>query len=47
MTGVEGRPEVILEGSNSLDGPWIEYEFPYKPGHVERPPPVVGELAIL
>ena len=22
MTGVGGRPEIIIEGSNSLDGPW-------------------------
>jgi hypothetical protein len=22
MTGVGGRPEVIVEGSNSLEGPW-------------------------
>ncbi|XP_042860415.1 lipase maturation factor 2-like [Penaeus japonicus] len=42
MTGVEGRPEVILEGANSLDGPWIEYEFSYKPGDLERPPPFVA-----
>ncbi|MCL4128100.1 UNVERIFIED_CONTAM: hypothetical protein GTU68_007157, partial [Idotea baltica] len=24
MTGVGGRPEVILEGANKLEGPWIE-----------------------
>lgn len=23
MTGVGGRPEVIIEGSNDLDGPWL------------------------
>ena len=23
MTGVGGRPEVIIEGSNDLDGPWM------------------------
>ena len=22
MTGVAGRPELIIEGSNSQDGPW-------------------------
>nr|XP_018671948.1 lipase maturation factor 2-like [Ciona intestinalis] len=32
MTGVGGRPEVVIEGSNSLEGPWKEYEFYYKPG---------------
>ena len=26
MTGVGGRPEVIIEGSNDLDGPWrVQY----------------------
>ncbi|XP_045118153.1 lipase maturation factor 2-like [Portunus trituberculatus] len=38
MTGVGGRPEVILEGANSLEGPWVEYEFPYKPGSLDRMP---------
>ena len=23
MTGVGGRPEVVIEGSNDLDGPWL------------------------
>lgn len=44
MTGVGGRPEVILEGANSLDGPWVEYEFPYKPGRLDRMPPFVSKL---
>ena len=22
MTGVGGRPEIVIEGSDSLDGPW-------------------------
>ncbi|XP_078346417.1 lipase maturation factor 2-like isoform X1 [Oculina patagonica] len=42
MTGVGGRPEVIIEGSNDLDGPWMEYNFHYKPGNVSEPPPVVA-----
>lgn len=38
MTGVGGRPEVVLEGS--YDGQhWTEIEFMYKPGNVSRPPP--------
>ena len=45
MTGVGGRPEVVIEGSNSRDGDWREYEFYYKPGHLQRRPPVVGKLA--
>lgn len=42
MTGVGGRPEIVLEGSNGLDGPWLEYEFPFKPGKVDRSPPFVA-----
>ncbi|KAF2355590.1 Lipase maturation factor, partial [Trinorchestia longiramus] len=42
MTGVGGRPEVVLEGANDVAGPWLEYEFPYKPGSVYRAPPVVA-----
>jgi hypothetical protein len=35
------REEIIVEGSN--DGAnWRAYEFPYKPGDVNRPPPVVA-----
>ncbi|XP_077025411.1 lipase maturation factor 2 [Tamandua tetradactyla] len=40
MTGLGGRPEVVLEGS--YDGShWTEIEFMYKPGNVSRPPPLV------
>ncbi|XP_072551425.1 lipase maturation factor 2a [Salminus brasiliensis] len=40
MTGVGGRPEVVIEGS--MDGStWTEIEFMYKPGNVSRAPPVV------
>lgn len=42
MTGVGGRPEVVLEGAMYLDGPWREYEFPYKPGSVDRLPSFVA-----
>lgn len=42
MTGVDGRPEVILEGSNHIDGPWKEYNFLYKPGNVNSTPPFVA-----
>ncbi|XP_019856704.1 PREDICTED: lipase maturation factor 2-like [Amphimedon queenslandica] len=31
MTGVGGRPELIIEGSNDENGPWREYDFLYKP----------------
>jgi lipase maturation factor 1 len=35
------RLEIVIEGSN--DGvTWQEYEFPYKPGNVYRPPPIVA-----
>lgn len=46
MTGVGGRPEVIIEGSNSIDGPWKEYEFLYKPGNVNNSLPFVGEKTL-
>ncbi|XP_066250668.1 lipase maturation factor 2-like [Euwallacea similis] len=36
ITGVEGRPEILLEGSDSLEGPWKEYNFLYKPGNVNH-----------
>lgn len=40
MTGLGGRPEVVLEGS--YDGRhWTEIEFMYKPGNMSQPPPVV------
>lgn len=42
MTGVEGRPEVIIEGSNSIEGPWKEYHFSYKPGNVNSTLPFVA-----
>lgn len=42
MTGIGGRPEVILEGSNHIDGPWLEYNFLYKPGNVNSTPPFVA-----
>ncbi|CAL1533703.1 unnamed protein product [Lymnaea stagnalis] len=45
MTGVGGRPEVIIEGHASnrsaTDG-WQPYEFLYKPGNVSESPPVVA-----
>ncbi|XP_020283346.1 lipase maturation factor 2-like [Pseudomyrmex gracilis] len=42
MTGVDGRPEVIIEGSDDIDGPWKEYEFLYKPGNVNNSLPFVA-----
>jgi Protein of unknown function (DUF1222). len=47
MTGVGGRPEVILEGSNSIEGPWREYNFLYKPGNVNSTLPFVGKCGLL
>ncbi|XP_013858937.1 lipase maturation factor 2a isoform X2 [Austrofundulus limnaeus] len=40
MTGVGGRPEVVIEGSS--DGvAWTEIEFMYKPGNLSASPPVL------
>lgn len=41
MTGVGGRPEVIVYGAMSENGPWKEYEFLYKVGNVSRAPPFI------
>jgi hypothetical protein len=38
MTGVGGRPEIVIEGADSRSGPWKEYEFLYKPGNVSVAP---------
>ncbi|XP_038047006.1 lipase maturation factor 2-like [Patiria miniata] len=42
MTGVGGRPEVVVEGSNDLNKGWKAYEFLYKPGNVSVSPPFVA-----
>ncbi|XP_078534006.1 lipase maturation factor 2 [Lissotriton helveticus] len=41
MTGVGGRPEVIVEGSYDNES-WKEIEFMYKPGNISAPPPFVA-----
>ena len=46
MTGVGGRPEVVIEGANDVQGPWREYNFRYKPGDVNTTLPFVGEYFI-
>jgi hypothetical protein len=43
MTGVDGRPEVILEGATHLEGPYTEIPFKYKPGQIERACQFVGK----
>ncbi|XP_018416251.1 PREDICTED: lipase maturation factor 2 [Nanorana parkeri] len=40
MTGVGGRPEVVVEGSYDKET-WTEIEFMYKPGNVSAAPPVI------
>ncbi|KAJ8411208.1 hypothetical protein AAFF_G00172140 [Aldrovandia affinis] len=37
MTGVGGRPEVVIEGSMDKET-WTEIEFMFKPGNVSAPP---------
>ncbi|KAJ8373470.1 hypothetical protein SKAU_G00040500 [Synaphobranchus kaupii] len=41
MTGVGGRPEVVIEGSMDKET-WTEIEFMYKPGNMSGPPPFVA-----
>uniref|UniRef100_A0A915PR74 Lipase maturation factor n=1 Tax=Setaria digitata TaxID=48799 RepID=A0A915PR74_9BILA len=38
MTGLYGRPEVIVEGSYEPNGPWIMFEFYSKPGRLDERP---------
>uniref|UniRef100_UPI00358F7D99 lipase maturation factor 2-like n=1 Tax=Myxine glutinosa TaxID=7769 RepID=UPI00358F7D99 len=38
MTGVGGRPEVVIEGSWELERNWKELEFMYKPGNISTSP---------
>ena len=42
MSGVGGRPELVLEGIKSGHNDWREYNFLYKPGNLSAPPPFVG-----
>jgi len=35
------RDEIIIEGSNDRLT-WLQYEFPFKPGDIRRPPPIVA-----
>ncbi|KAK2569033.1 Lipase maturation factor 2 [Acropora cervicornis] len=42
MTGVGGRPELLVIGSNSQQGAWEQYNFLYKPGNIYQPPPFVA-----
>ncbi|XP_042191166.1 lipase maturation factor 2a [Callorhinchus milii] len=41
MTGVGGRPEVVLEGSYDRQI-WMEIEFMYKPGNISEAPALVA-----
>ena len=38
MTGVGGRPEVIIETAENMNGPWKEVDFHYKPGNLSEAP---------
>ncbi|KAF5276754.1 hypothetical protein FQR65_LT16204 [Abscondita terminalis] len=38
----KGRLEVVLEGSDNIEGPWLEYQFLYKPGNVNHSLPFVA-----
>uniref|UniRef100_T1IZX0 Lipase maturation factor n=1 Tax=Strigamia maritima TaxID=126957 RepID=T1IZX0_STRMM len=41
MTGIHGRPEVVIEGSHHIDSGWQDFEFYYKPGRVDMGPAVL------
>lgn len=42
ILSTDGRPEIILEGADNLEGPWLEYSFLYKPGNINHSLPFVG-----
>ncbi|XP_033124611.1 lipase maturation factor 2-like [Anneissia japonica] len=42
MTGVGGRPEIIIEGRQNHQLQWKAYDFLYKPGNLSQPPPFVA-----
>lgn len=42
-TMTKTRPEIVIEGSRDGET-WTEYEFRYKPGRVDRAPPVIAPL---
>ena len=44
MTGVDGRPELVIEGSNNLETGWKEYHFVYKPGKLNEAPKFLSKL---
>lgn len=43
MTGLYGRPEIILEGSYELNGSWTMFDFYSKPGKLNERPRFVCE----
>eukprot|EP00118_Oscarella_pearsei_P025351 m.308033 g.308033 ORF g.308033 m.308033 type:complete len:675 (+) comp43282_c0_seq1:47-2071(+) len=42
MTGTEGRPEIVIEGSNDVNTGWKEYNFLFKPGDPSSSLPIVA-----
>ena len=47
MTGIGGRPEVVLEGADTVEGPWTEYHFFYKPGNTSWAPRCLSHIVIV
>lgn len=41
----EKRLELVIEGSDNIEGPWQEYNFLYKPGNVNYSLPCVGKYS--
>jgi len=42
MTGVGGRPELVVQGWDSSRSRWVEYDFIYKPTRVDERPAVAA-----
>lgn len=44
LIDADARHEIVLEGSDNVEGPWLEYNFLYKPGNVNHSLPFVGRF---
>jgi hypothetical protein len=45
MTGVNGRPELVIEGSDDMSSVsgWKAYHFLYKPGDITKAPKFISK----
>ena len=46
MTGIDGRPEIVIEGTNDMSSltAWKEYHFVAKPGDITKAPKFISNF---